>query len=217
MEVLVVISIIVVLVIIGFPLARGMRESARATVCMGNLKQVGGAILLYYSERPGQPLLLNGKNLQDLEKPVIWTVIIASEGYLSGWDGRTQSTKPCGTGVWTCPASDYVSSNYGGFGVVEGIFKYPAEASISGVRMHQIERPASTWLVGDVMMGKDPKKGWYALWKSPSAWSGGHAPAVGRHPKGHVNICMFDGHVESLTVEQLRSGRHTQPAITTAP
>lgn len=211
-EILTVTVVIVILAVIGLSSFRKIRENARSAVCIGNLRQVGGAVISYYSERSNQPFLLNGRNVDEAEATIIWPLVIAAEGYISNWDGRTQSTKPCGKGVWTCPSCDFMSDNYGGYGVVEGIFKYPTSAKTNGYRMSDIERPASTWLVGDVMPGTNPKKGWYALWQNPSAWSGGHAPAAGRHGGGRVNVCMFDGHVESLTVEQLKQGRYTYPA-----
>lgn len=210
-ELLVVIVIIVVLAATSFSVVGKMRENARNSVCLGNLKQVGTSLLMYYSEFNNPPFLIAGTSV-DSENSPIWTVTLASKGYLSNWDGQNQASKPCGKGVWTCPSCDAVpNNNYGGYGVVQGIFKTPNDAKTTPVRMTNITSPEKTWLVGDVMLGSNPKKGWYAIWKNPAQWASGHGPAVGRHGITHVNVCMFDGHVEAMTIQQLTEGRYTNP------
>jgi prepilin-type N-terminal cleavage/methylation domain-containing protein/prepilin-type processing-associated H-X9-DG protein len=209
-ELLVVISIIAVLAATSFTMVGKMREKARESVCVGNLKQVGASLIMYYSELNNQPFLIAGTDVGSANSP-IWPVVVATKGYLSNWDGQNQDAKPCGKGVWTCPASDQVSNNYGGYGVVQGIFKTPIDASVKPVRMVHVTSPEKTWLVGDVMVGTNPKKGWYAIWKNPSQWASGHSPAVGRHGGPKFNVCMFDGHVESLSSKQVIDGRYTNP------
>jgi prepilin-type N-terminal cleavage/methylation domain-containing protein/prepilin-type processing-associated H-X9-DG protein len=208
-EILVVILIILVLATIAFSTVTKMRETAKSTVCTGNLRQLGAALIMYYSESNGQPFLING-TMEGAVQP-IWPVALAAKGYLSNWDGSNEATKPCGTGVWTCPSCDFMSKNFGGYGVAEGIFKSPANAALSPVRMIHIEEPEKCWLVGDVMQGTDPKKGWYAIWQNPAAWASGHGPAVGRHIPNRANVCMFDGHVEALTIKELKDGKYTYP------
>ena len=209
-ELLVVIAIIIVLAATSFTVVGKMREQARSSACIGNLKQVGTSLLMYYSEFNNQPFLIAGTGV-DSENSPIWPVVLASKGYLSSWDGQNQKTKPCGKGVWTCPSCDPVSDNYGGYGVVQGIFKTPVDARSTPVRMIDINSPEKTWLVGDVMVGTNPKKGWYAIWKNPAQWTSGHGPAIGRHGASKINVCMFDGHVESLTIKQATEGRYTNP------
>ena len=209
-EVLVVIVIIAVLAATSFTMVGMMREKARSSVCLGNLKQVGTSLIMYYSDFHNQPFLIAGESV-DSENSPIWPVVLASKGYLSNWDGQNQKTKPCGKGVWTCPACEHVSDNYGGYGVIQGIFKTPKDAKATPVRMINITAPEKTWLVGDGMLGSDPKKGWYAIWKNPAQWASGHGPAVGRHGASTFNVCMFDGHVESLTIQQATDGKYTNP------
>jgi prepilin-type processing-associated H-X9-DG protein len=45
------------------------------------------------------------------------------------------------------------------------------------------------------------KRSWFAIFPPPSRWSA-QTPAA-RH-NGKVNVCMVDGHVESLTMRELR-------------
>jgi len=53
-ELLVVIAIIAILAAILFPIFITARETARATVCTSNLKQIGGAILMYVDDNGGK-------------------------------------------------------------------------------------------------------------------------------------------------------------------
>lgn len=206
-EILVVLLIVIVLAVIGFQGAIKMRDSGHSAVCVGNLKQLGGAILMYSADHGDKLLPLQG-NKEDGSRGDIWPMILAKAGYL--WDTPNVGSPPCGKGVWTCPKCDFMSNAYGGYGIVEGIFTYPEGASASIGRMSNLTRPSSTWLVGDAKQSINPKKGWYAIWQNPSNWAKSHGPASGRHGN-RVNVCMFDGHVESITIEALRSGRYTYP------
>lgn len=208
LELLVVTLIIAVLAALFLPVLARAQERGRSAACVGNLRQMGGAILMYYAERGNQPFILAETKADGSPGP-IWPVNLALAGYLSGWDGNP-ATKPCGKGVWTCPSCKFTSDSYGGYGVVEGIFNYPQNA-VSGPRMSSIERPQSTWLVGEAMWGTEPATGWYAVWQRESNWAAGHGPAVGRHGGDRANVCMFDGHVEALSLQALREGRYTYP------
>jgi prepilin-type N-terminal cleavage/methylation domain-containing protein/prepilin-type processing-associated H-X9-DG protein len=210
-ELLVVIAIVVVLAALAFPAITSAVEKSRSAACVGNLKQLGSALLQYYAERPNQPLLLNGSTPGD-PSTAIWPVMLALNGGLGGWDGN-QATKPCGKGAWTCPSSEWVSDNYGGYGVVEGggskPFFNPA-SSTKFLRILQITHPSQTWLVGDAKKGTNDDEGWFAIWQEPARWKD-HGPAVGRHGNGRANVCMFDGHIKSLTLEEIEAGKYTTP------
>lgn len=213
-EILVVISIIAVLAAVGFPMVTRMREAGKSAVCVGNVKQVGAALIMYSVDHNNSLLPLEGLKEDGSKGGDIWPMILAKAGYL--WDTPNVGRVPCGTGVWTCPASDFRSNAYGGYGVVEEIFKYET-AGVSPPRTSDILRPSSTWLIGDVMENADPKKGWYALRQSSANWATSHGPAVGRHGKSRINVCMFDGHVEPLTVKELKNGKYAYPDKATAP
>lgn len=214
MEVMIVITIIVVLALLGFPAMKRMRESGKRTICMGNVKQVGMGIIMYAADHNDQLLPLQG-NKEDGSRGDIWPMILAKAGYL--WETPGVGRVPCGTGVWTCPSCDFMSDAYGAYGIVEGIFTYPENAVNSAGRMSKVARPSSTWLVGDARQGKDPKKGWYAIWPDPSSWENNHGPAAGRHGSNRTNVCMFDGHVEALTNKELKTGKYTYANKTMAP
>lgn len=210
-EILVVVCIIAVLAFIGFPMVSRMRERSDGATCVANLRQVGAAILMYSVDHNNKlpPLEQRGEG--------IWPMVLARAGYL--WDGSDTGPLPCGKGVWTCPSCDFMSDNYGGYGVVENsIFAYSDGVSeVNGergstesgsLRTTVIENPERTWLVGDTAQNKNElNKGWYAIWSRPAEWENSHTPAE-RHG-GRANVCMFDGHVESLTLEQLKASNYT--------
>lgn len=176
---------------------------------MGNLKQVGAAMLSYSADHNNEVVPLKVTNA-DGSNGGIWPVALARAGYL--WDPSTPGPLPCGSGVWTCPECDYMSDTYGGYGLVEGSISKPSANVTNGqLRISSITRPGKTWLVGDVMRANEPKKGWYALRTSDDGWASGGGPALGRHGSQRVNVCMFDGHVEALTVKELMDGKYTTP------
>lgn len=197
-----VVTIIAVLAGLGFPMMAKMREKGKSAVCMSNVKQVGAALIMYSADNNDKLVPFNTVDASGVQTD-IWTGSLAKAGYL--WDTPNVGTVPCGKGVWTCPSCDFMSNGYGGYGVVEEIFR------ASNARMSSISRPGTTWLLGDAMIGSNPKKGWYAIWQNPTAWGSNHGPAVGRHGSLLTNVCMVDGHVEALTVPQLRDGRYTYP------
>jgi prepilin-type N-terminal cleavage/methylation domain-containing protein/prepilin-type processing-associated H-X9-DG protein len=213
-EILVVITIIAVLAAISYSSVVKMRDRAKSIVCTGNLKQVGAAILMYSTDKGDQLLPLQG-NKEDGSRGDIWPVILAKAGYL--WETPNVGPPPCGKGVWTCPSCDFMSNAYGAYGIVEGIFNYPENSATGPKRMSSIDRPSATWLIGDVMQRKDPKKGWYAVWPNPAKWPSEHGPAAARHNSNRTNVCMFDGHVESLTLKELKDGKYTYASRTAAP
>ena len=207
-EILVVITIILVLAAISFSVVGKMRNQAKSMVCIGNLKQVGNAIITYSVDNNDQMLPLQG-NKEDGSRGDIWPVILAKAGYL--WATPNVGPPPCGKGVWTCPSCDFMSNAYGAYGIVEGIFNYTENAAAGPKRMSSIGRPSATWLLGDVMQTTNPKKGWYAIWKNPAQWASNHGPAAARHGSNRTNVCMFDGHIESLTTKELKDKKITYP------
>jgi prepilin-type N-terminal cleavage/methylation domain-containing protein/prepilin-type processing-associated H-X9-DG protein len=214
-EILVAIAILLVLALASIPLVMKMRESAHAVNCMSNLRQIGGVVIMYSGEN-GQklPPLQPETSRETGKRGDIWPVQLARAGYM--WDG--QGDLPCGSGVWTCPKCDFMAHTYGGYGVVEdSVFvygeRYPTGVREPGsLRLNRIERPSNTWLIGDTARNPDtPDKGWYALWSSPDRWANSHSPAE-RHG-GKVHVCMADGHVEALTLKEIKERKITYDIV----
>jgi prepilin-type processing-associated H-X9-DG protein/prepilin-type N-terminal cleavage/methylation domain-containing protein len=203
-EVLVVITIIVVLAALMTVGVSRVRSAARGATCTSNLRQIGAAILSHASDNNGQlPPLEDRTNPGDGLKG-IWPQIIADGGHLPkaiNSAGKLSS----GAGVWACPDCTIVQPNYNGYGAAEGTVMKVKRSSVpdsGSLRLGQIPNPERTWLVGDTAnFPKDLKSGWYAIWANPKQWSNSHSPAA-RH-SGKVNVCMVDGHVESLTMKEL--------------
>ncbi|MGL5018977.1 MAG: H-X9-DG-CTERM domain-containing protein, partial [Luteolibacter sp.] len=105
-----------------------------------------------------------------------------------------------------CPDCDSTSRWHGGYGVAEGTVMQVMKGSLPGsgsLRIAQIPNPERTWLVGDETNDSPSlKSSWYAIFANPASWTK-RSPAA-RH-NGKLNVCMVDGHVESLTVKELRS------------
>jgi len=205
-ELLVVITIIVVLAALSTVGITKIRSSARGTTCTSNLRQIGVAMLSYASDNNSQLPPLEDRTGAGDSLLGIWPKIIADGGYLP----RVTNSKgilSCGAGAWACPDCTVVQTNYQGYGVAEGtvmkVKKGTTPDAKGSLRLNEIPNPERTWLVGDVAdKAPDLKTGWYATWADSSRW-GARTPAT-RHA-GKVNVCMVDGHVESLTIKELKA------------
>lgn len=205
-EVLVVITIILVLAVLSTLGITRIRSAARGATCTSNLRQIGAAMLSYASENSGQLPPLEDRTGSNDGLKGIWPVIIADGGHLDKFT-NSKGELGCGAGVWACPDCTTVQKNYNGYGGAEGTVMKVKKGSIPGSgssRLSAIPNPERTWLVGDTANNaKDLKTGWYAIWANPKQWTNAHAPAA-RHG-GKVNVCMVDGHVESLSMKELVS------------
>ena len=204
-ELLVVITIIVVLAVLSTLGVSKLRSSARGATCTSNLRQLGAAMISYTTDENGQL-----PPLEDRTKPGdglagIWTNIVGNGGYLptvltpTGLQGTN-------AGVWSCPDCESTSRWHGGYGGAEGKVMQVMKSSVPGsgsLRLTQIPNPERTWLVGDANNNAtNLKSSWYAIWSNPASWTK-RGPAARHGDK--VNVCMVDGHVESLTLKELRS------------
>jgi prepilin-type N-terminal cleavage/methylation domain-containing protein/prepilin-type processing-associated H-X9-DG protein len=209
-EVLVVITIIVVLAALSVLGVSKVRSAARGATCVSNLRQIGTAMLSYAADKNGElPPIEDRRSGGDNSLKGWWTTILADGGYL----GRAPNSKgkmTCGAGVWACPECTTDNNVFNGYGGAEGtvmkVWKSDNKSQRS-LRLSEIPKPEMTWLVGDALStSSDLKSGWYAIWANPASW-GGHSPGP-RHG-GKVNVCMADGHIESLTMKELRAKDYT--------
>ncbi|QTN32021.1 prepilin-type N-terminal cleavage/methylation domain-containing protein [Akkermansiaceae bacterium] len=215
-ELLIVIAIIAVLAVLSFLGASKFKSRAKGITCASNLRQIGTAMISYAQERNGQLPALEAKNPNGSGNGN-WAVLMAREGYL--WDTSMPGPPKLGEGVWACPDCDFRNNNQRGYGVVEGtIFQYSDRMSTvnsrlgrtekGSLRLSAIEDPARTWLVGDAAEKPDQiNKSWFAIWPQPTRWASSHPPAS-RHG-GKVNVCMVDGHVRAMTMQDLTDGNYT--------
>lgn len=98
----------------------------------------------YAADDNKQLSLLQPVDADSGEMGYIWTVGLALSGYL--WQTSCKGRLSCGTVAWTCPACDFKSDAYGGYGVAEDpVFVFenqppiekPARKAPSAKRIHR--------------------------------------------------------------------------------
>lgn len=208
-ELLVVIAIIAVLAVLSFFGFSKMRSKARGVTCSSNLRQIGTAMLAYAQDNSGQLPPLEDRTASEDKLKGIWTEILANGGYLSKSISKS-GLEDCGSGVWSCPDCTTQHKNYNGYGAAEGSILKVKRLSLlnsGSLRLAEINRPENTWLVGDaVKTASDLKSGWYAVWSNPNSWSG---QSPGPRHGGKVNVCMVDGTVRQMTLQELKDKKTT--------
>ncbi|QTN32024.1 DUF1559 domain-containing protein [Akkermansiaceae bacterium] len=209
-ELLIVIAIIAVLAVLSFLGASKFKSKARGVTCASNLRQIGTAMLAYAADNNGQLPPLEDRTGSGDSLKGIWPVIVSDNGYLEKVTNKNGQVGT-GAGVWACPDCTIVQRNYNGYGAAEGTVLKVKKGSVPGSsspRIASIPNPSRTWLVGDAAnQANNLKSGWYAIWANPAQWSNSHTPAA-RHG-GKVNVVMVDGHLESLTMTELRAKDYT--------
>lgn len=219
-ELLIVITIILILAFFSFFGISKARAAARSAVCASNLRQIGAAMLFYANDNNGQLPPLEDRTGANDGLRGIWPEFLAETnasgvpnprgGYIPRERNRN-NTLSCGAGVWACPECTVLQTNYQGYGVAEGtvmkVKRGTTPAAKGSLRLSEIPNPERTWLVGDaVKTATNLQSGWYAIWANPGSW-GGQSPGA-RHA-GKVNVCMADGHMERLTLKELREKDYT--------
>ena len=131
MELLVVVMIVAVLIVLAFPVISGVRDQARSSQCISNLRQIGQAMLLYSQDKAGKlPVIANTRTNWVLEM----------RGSSSG-EGYKYLTKDivCEAIRETMTASGSLAGN-----------GYAMNYYIGGQVLASYPEPAKTCLVGEV-------------------------------------------------------------------
>ena len=197
-ELLVVIAIIGILAALLIPVIGSVRKSARNSICLSNLRQLGAAFQLYVADHRGciPPFTQN---------TIAW----------GSYGGATDSSKPLNAyvdkidnknktaDVFACPGdlalggidgSNPVFSWVGGetygssYSVNQAI--YYAGYEVQSFRVANVLAPAQLILMGDMTMFAFS---YQPTWKITS-WHG-DTPAA-----NVSNLVMFDGHVKSVPI-----------------
>ncbi|MGI4790493.1 MAG: DUF1559 domain-containing protein [Janthinobacterium lividum] len=227
-EFLVVIAIIAILAAILFPVFQKVRENARRTACMSNMKQIGLGVQMY---------------LQDTDERLFVRVAKASTSVGSGRSGAfiNSTSNPVGyaqaqwwnlmmpyiksTGVYSCPDDSLKPTSVDANGVATIPRSYVASCTAEGLTLAQVDNPTQTivvtekWSYVDNGVGSTGTKINTESWMEPfdgdecqagsdANASGGCLDARPGYPTGMVkmanwhaggmNNAFFDGHAKWL-------------------
>lgn len=201
-ELLVVIAVIAILASLLLPALTNARKMAYRAKCLGNLKQLGGSVIMYSDDFSGwTPHAYNASYPITPMDRRRWTGQLVYGGYITGLPdyGRPHS----GT-VYACPAfaSTYGNQIYGFRSMDQNaannyrISVSPVKASGSSLVM---PRPSAFILIADSMHPTGPQQ-WYRF---DDNGAGGGRPLVHARHSERVNGVCADGHSESFEGKDL--------------
>jgi general secretion pathway protein G len=189
-ELLTVIAIIGVLAAIIIPVVGRVRDSARSTQCLSNLRQIGAASRLYADDHKGMTPPL-GYLLYEAVWPYVYST--PKDIAISGSDLPADLA---GT-IFECPKAESDSgpevTTKRSYGVNTALVPGVLNKDTKGVRMNLITVPSKAAFLGDV--------------KNSSALQA--STAHGRH-SSKMNVVFVDGHAAAvtLTTEILNPGAY---------
>ncbi len=175
-ELLVSIAIVAVLAAILIPVIRSTRESAHASQCASNLRQIGVYFGLYTTEYDGKlpPCMWDrdgdgpNKDFNPWPRYLARLMPEFSGGHENWW---------WKSDLFVCPTVDNKRS-------------YAMNWWAGGISISELLEPSKKVLAADSVVGnEDWALALYPVW-------GGKSDIDFRH-NGHANILFFDGHVES--------------------
>lgn len=234
-DLLVVISIIALLIAIILPAIAQARETAKAIVCMSNVRQVGLGFHMYatnyddalppFSEgKPGQFTMASGGTSSDPRRGggKLWYEMLAEQdSSLYGADPDITSHVDFNQGMWRCPSiseqqlsGSGVAVWGGGYGANNRLMRYGSgTGSWTGEtpRLSAIRRTTELFLVGDTGRPIGTGEKLYTPWartfgSTPLSLSNTRADQVApRHLNEDANILFVDGHAQAMTFDRLNA------------
>jgi prepilin-type N-terminal cleavage/methylation domain-containing protein/prepilin-type processing-associated H-X9-DG protein len=220
-ELLVVVAIIAVLIAILLPALATARDSAKQSVCMSNVRQIGVAMVAYAESEDGMLVPFN-MPMNGSTNGRYYTNLLVAGKYIAepaAWlDGVWGSVA---VGVWRCPCVEDTQIQWGGgYGVNGGDSMALADGShlwahLVGIGwttpISQISRSSQLWMIGD-SAGNFPT--WDQPYKTqPSVVCPYCEPwetvdinlkfAAKRH-KATSSVCFVDGHVGAVAYDDLK-------------
>lgn len=203
-ELLIVIAIIAILASMLLPALNRARDRARTAGCLGQVREVGTALILYADSGRGYypPYNLAGNTGNGLW----WANLLADSGLVAVPAWRDKSYGCVRAGILLCPAMRGVAW-YGGIGPAGSVAKYGASVTFSRVR-----RPAETVVLGDTPSlinaagAESAELNLYA--PNPPDYIYNNSRVIERHG-GKADVGFADGHAVSVIDAELRLRRRS--------
>jgi prepilin-type N-terminal cleavage/methylation domain-containing protein/prepilin-type processing-associated H-X9-DG protein len=179
-ELLVVIAIIAILAAILFPVFQKVRENARRTACLSNLKQIGLAVTQYYQDA-------------DEKGPSGWDPY----GRCSGWAWQVYPYIKS-TAVFKCPDDAGPFPAVSSYGMnanlaVQQVQNNPPHGSATGLAISQYNAPASTVMLFEVQSSSDPNAKYDVSLNDPTnPMSDNYNNNNGLSPSGYGTGASYD-------------------------
>lgn len=184
-ELLVVLVVLAILGTLGWGAASGGIEKARATACLGSLRQVGAAVQMYAADHDDR---------------------LPDTGHVRAADGTSLS--------WTVTLEEYLGADFIGkcpcnrkspAAVTYGWNDCLTETGGEGIPFSRCRTPAATMMLGESADGYTSEHFHFASARSRITYNQfTSSVSVGRHGK-NAHYLFVDGHVEVLTPLEIKS------------
>jgi prepilin-type N-terminal cleavage/methylation domain-containing protein/prepilin-type processing-associated H-X9-DG protein len=189
-ELLVVIAIIAILAAILFPVFNRARESARATTCRSDLKQLATAVGMYREDHDGkvvpavQPLPTGNSAMPDGSEGVSYLWHHALHPYIKNY------------AVFNCPSEPYQEPIKPYKGQWTDVLGYGMNPVLSGIEDSKVKRSADLVLFSDnryFLVQPNSDDG------DPDVTNKSCNTTPMAHPhSGQANVAFYDGHVKTM-------------------
>ena len=198
-ELLVVIAIIAILASMLLPALNQARDRAKRVKCLGQIREVGSALILYTDSNrgyyPPYNLVSNTGNGQ------WWANLLADSKLLAVPQWRDKNWGGVKSGVLRCPSMRDITW-FGGIGPAGTVAGYGASTTVS-----KVLKPSETIVTGDTASAGDSAElNLYA--PNPPGYFYNSGRVIDRHG-GRTNIGFADGHAISINDAELRLQRRS--------
>jgi prepilin-type N-terminal cleavage/methylation domain-containing protein/prepilin-type processing-associated H-X9-DG protein len=204
-ELLVVVAIIAILAAMLLPALGNSKAAAKRIQCLGNLRQMGGAVGIYVSDNA------------DLYPVAYWDDTLNGVDYYYAWDLTTMGDNP-GTVIpgllWPgrgneqiqqCPsfdgAANWLTDPYTGYNYNTSYLGHGQDEDIpEPAKGSTVRHPAKTVIFGDGQYAGGADKFMRAPWPNPgdADFWGRNSGTQGFRHQNRSNAAFCDGHSESL-------------------